>query len=470
MKKTLSILAAIACTAVAGVRAADGADDVRFKDGRSLLETNPARGAAPGWWHVLRPDGNEAGSPEGFCSWLWNIGAFSGGNDYKGKPRPLDVIGGMDMPLTSDAIAAVSNTLANARSNGAVMIVRFGYTSGGETGAEPTDFATLLGHVRQLGPVLGAFPDVVLAVECGMTGPWGEMHSNGYREPHHIKAIGDAWLETLSPQTSLLVRYPMWILEYAGKNVDEFMKEIDDGAYYKSQPAQKRIGMFNDGYLGTDADYGTWRSGPMWMVREQGVRYLEARRNVPYGGELAHISDGEAEAVPLFDLSKYNIVREFYRTHLSYLRNIDTKGHVLAARIGRLTLTHEYDFEGMPDLSEWYGIDLRTFMNAHMGYRFVIRDVKSGSGQIDMTVENTGFGHLLMKSRGEISAGGRSRPVPLDLRKIRPGEKKTFVLRIPKGAGPGAPVLLTVRLDTPAAQVVHFANDAMREGDAVRLR
>jgi hypothetical protein len=28
---------------------------------------------------------------------------------------------------------------------------------------------------------------------------------------------------------------------------------------------------------------------------------------------------------------------------------------------------------------------------------------------------------------------------------------------------------LSVRLDTPAAQVVHFANDAMREGDAVRM-
>ena len=212
------------------------ADDSCFKDGRSLLESNPARGAAPGGWHVLRKEGNEAGSPKGFCSWLWNIGEFSGGNEYKGKPRPLGVIGGKDLPLTADALAAVSNTLVNARANGAVMIIRFGYTSGSESGAEPTDFDVLLGHIRQLGPILGAFPDVVLAVECGMTGPWGEMHSNAYREPHHIRAIGDAWLETLAKQTALLVRYPMWILEYAGKNVDEFLKEVEDGSYYKVQP------------------------------------------------------------------------------------------------------------------------------------------------------------------------------------------------------------------------------------------
>ena len=70
-----------------------------------------------------------------------------------------------------------------------------------------------------------------------------------------------------------------------------------------------------------------------YVNREQGVEYLEARRNVPYGGELAHISVEESEAVPLFDLSKYNIVREFYRTHLSYLRNIETRHHNLAERI-----------------------------------------------------------------------------------------------------------------------------------------
>lgn len=469
MKTALPALLLAASTAVANANTS-AVVDARFQDGRDALASNPARGAAPGGWHVLKKSGNEAGQPEGFCSWLWNIGAFSGGNAYKGNPPPRGCIGGKDLPLTDDALAAVSNTLVNARANGAVMIIRFGYTSGSETGAEPTDFATIIGHIRQLGPVLGAFPDVVLAVECGMTGPWGEMHSNGYRETHHIRAIGDAWLETLAQPTALLVRYPMWILQYAGKNVDDFMREVADGTYYKAQGAQRRLGLFNDGYLGTDADYGTWRRGDMWMVREQGVRYLEARRNVPYGGELAHISEEAAAAVPLFDLEKFNIVQEFYRTHLSYLRNINAPHHNLAARIGRLTLTHDYDFEGMPDLSEWYGTDLRTFLRAHMGYRFVIRDIAFRGDSVDVTVENTGFGHLLMKSRGEIAIGGRVRPVPLDLRKLSPGERKAFTLRLPKGAPPGAPVLLTVRLETPAAQVIHFANDALRAGDAMRLR
>lgn len=434
--------------------------DARFRDGCSQLDGNPARGAAPGGWHKLVKSGNEPGFPTGFCSWLWEIGEFSGGNEYKGKPPP-DCIGGIDMPLTHDALEAVSNTLVNARARGATMVIRFGYTSGSETGTEPSDFATLLNHIAQVGPILGAFPDVVHAVECGMTGPWGEMHSNNYREPHHIRAITDAWLGTLDRQTALLVRYPKWILDYANQDVDSFMREVADGTYYKIQPAQRRLGMFNDGYLGTEADYGTWRRNERWMERDQGVAYLEARRNMPYGGELAHISEEEADAVPLFDISRYNVVREFYRTHLSYLRNIDAKRHNLANRIGRLTLTHDYDFDGMPDLSEWYGRDLRSFMRAHMGYRFVIRSAKKIYGAVEVTVENTGFGHLLLKNRAEVAVGARTAAVPMDLRMLRPGKSRAYVLPLPRGADGGAAIGLRIFADTPARQPILFANDEL---------
>ncbi len=171
-----------------------------------------------------------------------------------------------------------------------------------------------------------------------------------------------------------------------------------------------------------------------------------------------------------FDLSRYNIVQEFYRTHLSYLRNINGKRHVLAARIGRLVLTHDYDFEGMPDLSEWYGTDLRRFMLTHMGYRFVVRSVKFGAGSVSVDIENTGFGHLLCRCRAELVSGNSVVPVDLDLRKLAPCTRKVYTLPLPVKSVADVPLLLKVCLDTPAAQPILFANDAMREGDALRLR
>ena len=464
-----AIAGAVALLFALSAFAAPAAPDARFVDGCSPLDGNPARGPAPGGWHVLEMSGNKAGDPHGFCSWLWNLKRFSAGNEYKGEPAP-DSVGGADLPLTRDALASVSNTLANARANGAFLIVRFGYTSESDNGSEPGDFSMLIRHVSQLGPVLAAFPDVVLAVECGMVGPWGEMHSSNYREPSHIRALTDAWLSTLSPQTPLLVRYPKWILDYADVDTLGFLREVADGTYYKKRPAQRRIGMFNDGYLGNEHDYGTWRNGERWMNREQGVAYLEARRNVPYGGELAHITKEAAEAIQLFDTSCYNIVREFYRTHLSYLRNIDNPGHVLAAHIEEMRLTHAYDFAGMPDLSEWYGRNLREFIRTHMGYRFVIRGVAFGKDGVEISVENTGFGHLLLKSRAELSVGGKTVSVPLDLRKLPPCGRKAYVLSPGSQLPRSGSVLLRLCLDTPHSQTVLFANDAMREGDSFRLR
>ena len=122
MTTALPALLLAASTAVANANTA-AVVDARFQDGRDALASNPARGAAPGGWHVLKKSGNEAGQPEGFCSWLWNIGAFSGGNDtYKGQPPPPNCIGGVDAPLTEDALAAVSNTLVNANVN--ITVVR----------------------------------------------------------------------------------------------------------------------------------------------------------------------------------------------------------------------------------------------------------------------------------------------------------------------------------------------------------
>ena len=118
------------------------ADTARFADGLRPLAENPAPGAAPGSWRRLAREGNAADSPRGFCSLLWELGAFS------------SRAGGADVPLTADALAAVSNTLARARANGATAIVRFAYTSGAARDTEPADFETLLGHVRQLGAVV----------------------------------------------------------------------------------------------------------------------------------------------------------------------------------------------------------------------------------------------------------------------------------------------------------------------------
>ena len=415
------------------------ADTARFADGLRPLAENPARGAAPGSWRRLAREGNAADSPRGFCSLLWELGAFS------------SRAGGADVPLTADALAAVSNTLARARANGATAIVRFAYTSGAARDTEPADFETLLGHVRQLGAVVGAFPETVLAVECGMVGPWGEMHSSAYLADRHKRELMTAWRAALGGRIPLLVRNPSFVLLAAAAGV-------------------KRLGMFNDGYLGTDGDYGTWMGGADGWTRTEGVDFLSSLCGVPYGGEFAYVSDEEAAKVSLFDPARCNLVEEWYRTHVSYLRNADDHSLAIPRRLAGLTLTHAYDFNGMPDLSEWYGRDLLSFFVAHLGYRFVIRGAKvlPKTRKVAVEIENTGFGHLPLPSKGVVAVDGREGAVELDLRSLGPGDKHCYALDWPRGVATKSPRTVALRLvaDTPAAPLIRFANDALWDDEA----
>lgn len=97
---------------------------------------------------------------------------------------------------------------------------------------------------------------------------------------------------------------------------------VADGLAADKRARLERLGFYNDGYLGTWWDYGTWGA----MTREQGCAYLRPRPQLPYGGEFATVTEGffngSYKAYELFDPARYNIVKEWYDTHLSYLRTI----------------------------------------------------------------------------------------------------------------------------------------------------
>ena len=415
--------------------------DARFADSRELLRENPGRGAAPLHWHELKKDGNEPGRPQGFSSWMWDIGAFSSGR------------GNVDAPISDDALEAMRRTLANARTSGARMVLRIAYTSGAGKDCEPGDFKTILGHVRQLGAVVAGFPDVVAALECGMIGPWGEMHSSRYLSPAEKSALVKGFLAVLPPEIPVLVRNP------------SFIRAVGDDAASVS-----RLGLYNDGFLGTDLDYGTWSSATDGWSRAEGVAWLASRPSIPYGGELAYVSESEAARVQLFDPERYNIVEEFYHSHLSYLRNIDDVSHPLVRRLAGVRLSHAHDFAGMPDLSSWQGCDLASFVRAHLGYRFVLREARIASGHFHFTLENTGFSIFKGPARVEMEAGGRTGTFDCDLPSVPSCGRRTFSLPLPADCRKAKTVKISFRFlaGTAGNQEVAIANSNLRTTDGGR--
>ena len=382
MRRAAIALLLLAATAARGIELTVVVSPV---DGVETF-ANPGCGMAGGGWSTLAPgmktNGLDLCASVPNCTKLWSLQKFSKGYVYKNNlanytNHVVRFVGGADIPLDENALLSVSNSLLNCRRNGGTCIPRFAYTWDQWGGVEPDDFDVLLTHIRQLSAVLSQFRDVVPAIECGIIGAWGEMHTSRYTAPEYQNRIVGAWLDGLPKDMALLGRSSYVWMSYLNTSTTNFF----NGSRESMDPALRaRMGFYNDGYLGTDWDYGTWGGGVGIWSRKQGRDFLRDLA-VPYGGEFACINTNYFDKnVHLLDTNRFNIVQEWYDTHLSYLRNIRCGDpHMgIPRRLSETPFSSaKWAFDGMPRLSEYDGIDLRKFCEDHMGYRYVVRGVRA---------------------------------------------------------------------------------------------
>lgn len=410
--------------------------EINYSDGIESFDINPARGeASRGPWVVFQPEGLPDWHGEtGFHSTLWELSRFSGGRMQNGQCPSPECVGEADIPLTETMTDDVRRFLDETRSQGGSLIVRIAYTGTEQTGCEPADFNILLQHVETLSLIMAGYDDVIVAIEAGVIGPWGEMHSSDYSQKEYASRILQTFLSNLPPTISILVRRPFFIEMMADKSGQELMDILP----FEDAHLQ-RFGFFNDGYLGTREDWGTWWD---FYNREKGCLLLTTMENHPYGGEMAYCDrQWLDEHNEIFNPSQWNLVKEFYDTHLSYLRNIRQKRHAIANFLHNdLTFdTATYHFDGMPQLDEYQGQSMGKLMLDHMGYRFVVRDLsiqaKLAVGEdciMRIELENTGFGKLLLPTEAALlfvdEEGTTSVPVQLPM-DLKGGESKAMELR-----------------------------------------
>jgi len=481
MNRTAGILLAILI--LAGESTADAAsawaERLSSADGKVCWQ-NPGCGWAGGGWSTLETNR----LVEVTLKWpnqtkLWSLQKFSKGylynNDQKHYAKAMHYCGGADIPLNAFALASISNAFESCRQAGGTVIPRFAYTWDGYGGCEPDDFETMITHIRQLAELCALYRDVIPAVECGMIGAYGEMHTSRYCGSAYARRVTSAWLDNTPEDMMLLVRSPCYVLYEAGcANTSEFLAS---GA--GDRPRIRRMGFYNDGYLGTDGDYGTWGGGSSSFTRSQGRDYLRPRGNVAYGGEFAGVTDEYFDNnVHLLDPTRFNIVEEWYDTHLSYLRTIHATGMTIYKKLaGTAFDSTKWAFDNMPYVADYDGETLQKFCEDHMGYRFLVRDMaalRDGRAvRLFLKIENTGFGRLCFGEAKEIllSGAGGSATVPAtgtDLRLLEGGKTTAvevgFTLpdALPLGAyrvGLRVRVpLADERMSDPPRRVIAFAN------------
>lgn len=309
-----------------------------------------------------------------------------------------DTTWGKNQDLTEDALNVLQQTFDNIRDFGGYVIVRICYDPwyNGRSNVTP-DHEWVLKHVKQLAPVLSKNTDVIVALEMGMHGAYGEMHSDTNITYNRVAEAVNLMLRNTPPELKILTRtgnYSAKVLGFDNWGVDfnidgekfaEIAKAKGDTMY--------RVGMFNDGYLGTQYDYGTWGADCKTSIcREEGVAWLEKYSiNTPYGGEALTTASGyQVINTPEF------LAYEGFRTHTSYL-NIQWNNKLIES--WKKTPFTQKDFDYDPTR-----VDSLTgfkYINDHLGYRFVLRESWLSDTVGDdhvlrakLRIQNVGFGNL----------------------------------------------------------------------------
>ena len=330
-----------------------------------------------------------------------------------------DTIRGKDQDLTEDALNVLQQTFDNIRKNNGHVIVRICYDPwyNGRSNVTP-DHEWVLKHVKQLAPVLSKNTDVIVALEMGMHGAYGEMHSDTNITYDRIAEATNLMLRSTPPELKILTRtgnYSAKVLGFDNWGVDfhidgekfaEIAKAKGDTMY--------RVGMFNDGYLGTQYDYGTWGADCATSIcREEGVAWLEKYSiNTPYGGEALTT----AENYQVINTPEF-LAYEGFRTHTSYL-NIQWNNNLIES--WKKTPFTQKDFDYDPARVD--SLSGFKYINDHLGYRFVLRESwlsdtvgDDGILRAKLRIQNVGFGNLTREVKASLE-------IHIGRLKVREGE------------------------------------------------
>lgn len=323
------------------------------------------------------------------------------------------------------------------RENGYKIILRYAYGEEYYDGVEndfknePRDFSILLEHVLQISDFVNNNRDSIMLFQLGFIGPWGEMHTSKYADQEHITRLIKVCLENLSSDVNIAVRRPKYYRYYFGD-------EKFDDKYAFSKKDRVRVSTFNDAFLSSPSDMGTYESGK----REEELKWQDSiNKYTLFGGEISY---KENDYTPTND-NFFEVTSALYnikKTHLTYLNN----------NINNAVFKYWQNFIISNDIDkEHAGVDFLTYINNKMGYRYQILDAKIPKNTLfngdilnfNFTVENEGFSNyilerdlfVLLEKDGKFYKAKTDKNVQNWL--INKQVREDFVMQLPNDIEPG---------------------------------
>ena len=333
-------------------------------------------------------------------------------------------------PISDSALAQLDDILKAWSQSDAQILLRFLYDWDGIAKAkEPESLSTILTHMDQAAEIVNRYASSIYLMQGCFIGNWGEMHGSYFADAQSIQTLITHLHQVIAPSIYLSVRTPAQWRTITGL----YDVPATFPAFQEHPPIASRLGLYNDGMLGSASDLGTYGDTPRKGISDpacKGTREEELSfqnrlcQYVPNGGEV------------VFD-TPYNALSaavQYLRTlHVSYL-NADYDPVVLN-KWSKSVWDREDAFSGCDGL---------TYVQAHLGYRYTARAFtlrKQGflSPQLtfQLELENTGFGNTLKPFDGafllrNVQTGDTCRlPLAFDFRSLTSGQTKTLTASLP---------------------------------------
>lgn len=284
--------------------------------------------------------------------------------------------------LSSNLLNQINNMFEDIRKKEMKVIFRLRYSQN-DQGSNQYDapFEWVLKHIKQIKPILYQNSDVLLLLDAGFIGHWGEWHhsTNGLLVPEKRNVIVDSLLDAVPKDRMIYLRYPVYRIAYLeSKGIKNTY--LNASTAFNGSP-MARIGHLNDCLFTNALDAGTYdatEGEKLKLDRLPGLEYIEKEgAYLPHGGETCEVGENGSKITKWSDCE--NVRKELPRlgtNHLnrSYSQSVYTK---------------------------WKNDGCYNEISLSLGYRFVLREAfhspevpPGGLFKLRIDLDNKGYGEL----------------------------------------------------------------------------
>lgn len=263
------------------------------------------------------------------------------------------------------------------------ILLRFLYDWDGQAmTTEPADLSTILNHMEQISGIVNTHASNVYLLQGVFTGNNGEMNNTRFGDANSVRQLMEKLDSVIDNRIFLSVRTPAQL-----RSILRNKSALTSTDAYSGSLAS-RLGLYNDGMLGSVYDLGTYDDTPFsdpQDLEEKGTREEELRFQdqlcmyVPNGGEVTVDN-------PYNDLKQ--ALPDLTQMHVSFL-NADHDTAVLNKWKNTV-------YTGKDTL--FFGKSGYDYISTHLGYRYVLTGsdfsyhaVSDNTATLTLNIRNRGF-------------------------------------------------------------------------------